>query len=261
MPHRQILAVTNQKGGVGKTTTVANLGAALADGGSRVLLVDLDPQCSLTLSFGLRPSEVARSSCELLADPDAEPRGAIVALDGEGGALDLVPASRRLGDLEPRLAQATAKELYLREALASVVGEYAVVLVDTPPNLGVLTINALAAADGVLVPLQPEFLPLQGLGDLDATIALLRRYRINPELTIVGVIATMATRRLVLEREVLEAAAALDVPLLNTRIPRSVRFAEAPAHGRPLVRWLPDHPGAAAYRRLAEEVQGVRLAA
>jgi chromosome partitioning protein len=113
----------------------------------------------------------------------------------------------------------------------------------------------------VLVPLQPEFLPLQGLGDLDATIALLRRYRVNPELAMVGVIATMATRRLVLEREVLEAAAALEVPLFRTRIPRSVRFAEAPAHGRPLVRWLPEHPGAAAYRRLAEEVQDVRLAA
>src|SRR5262245_48665110 len=117
MPARRILAVTNQKGGVGKTTTVANLGAALADAGRRVLLVDLDPQCSLSLSFGLRPSEVARSSCELLADPDADPGGAIVALDGPGRGLDLLPASRRLGDLEPRLAQATAKELYLREAL------------------------------------------------------------------------------------------------------------------------------------------------
>jgi chromosome partitioning protein len=256
-----VLAVTNQKGGVGKTTTVANLGAALADLEARVLLVDLDPQCSLTLSFGLRPSEVARSSCELLADPDADPRGAVVGLDGPDGALDLVPASRRLGDLEPRLAQATAKELYLREALAPVAGEYDVVLVDTPPNLGVLTINALAAAGGVLVPLQPEFLPLQGLGDLSATIALLRRYRVNPDLAITGVVATMATRRLVLEREVLDAAAALELPLMSTRIPRSVRFAEAPAHGRPLVRWLPAHPGAAAYRRLAEEVQGVRLAA
>jgi chromosome partitioning protein len=257
----RVLAVTNQKGGVGKTTTVANLGAALADAGARVLLIDLDPQCSLTLSFGLRPSEVAASSCELLADPDADPRGAVVALDGPEGALDLVPASRRLGDLEPRLAQATAKELYLREALAPVAGDYGIVLVDTPPNLGVLTINALAAAGGVLVPLQPEFLPLQGLGDLSATIAVLRRYRINPDLAITGVIATMATRRLVLEREVLAAAVALEVPLLRTRIPRSVRFAEAPAHGRPLVRWLPEHPGAAAYRRLAEEVQGVRLAA
>jgi chromosome partitioning protein len=254
-------AVTNQKGGVGKTTTVANLGAALADRGERVLLVDLDPQCSLTLSFGRRPSEVQVSSCELLADPDLDASAAIVAVDGPGGRLDLLPANRRLADLEPRLAQATAKELYLREALGPLRGDYDRVLVDTPPNLGVLTINALAAATGVLVPLQPEFLPLQGLGDLSATIAVLRRYRINPDLAISGVIATMATRRLVLEREVLAAAADLDVPLLATRIPRSVRFAEAPAHGRPLVRWLPAHPGALAYRRLAEEVQDVRLAA
>jgi chromosome partitioning protein len=255
------LAVTNQKGGVGKTTTVANLAAALADRGARVLAVDVDPQCSLTMSFGLRPSELERTSCELLADPESDARGAIVAVDEGGGGLDLVPASRRLGELEPRLAQATAKELYLREALAPVLEEYDVVLVDTPPNLGVLTINALALADGVVVPLQPEFLPLQGLGDLQATIAVLRRYRVNPRLEITGVVATMVTRRLLLEQEVLEAAAALGVPLMATRIPRSVRFAEAPAHGMPLVRWLPEHPGAAAYRRLAEEVQDVRLAA
>jgi chromosome partitioning protein len=257
----RVLAVTNQKGGVGKTTTVANLGAALADGGRRVLLVDLDPQCSLTLSWGLRPSELARTACEVLADPEADVADALVALDGPGGGLDLLPASRRLGDLEPRLAQATAKEVYLREALGPVKGDYGVILIDTPPNLGVLTINALAAADAALVPLQPEFLPLQGLGDLKATVELLRRYRVNPTLEIAGVVATMASRRFLLEREVLEAAEALGVPMCATRIPRSVRFAEAPAHGCPLVRWLPDHPGAWAYRRLAEEVSGVRAAA
>ena len=173
------------------------------------------------------------STCEVLADPDADVLAAIVALDGPEGRLDLMPASRRLGELEPRLAQATAKELYLREALGPLGTEYDLVLVDTPPNLGVLTINALAAADGVLVPLQPEFLPLQGLGDLSATIAVLRRNRINPDLAITGVVATMATRRLVLEREVLAAAADLDVPLLATRIPRSVRFAEAPPWAAP----------------------------
>jgi len=258
--HR-ILAVTNQKGGVGKTTTVANLGAALADAGARVLLVDMDPQCSLTLSWGLRPSELSATTCEVLADPEADLASAVRALGGPGARLDLLPASRRLGDLEPRLAQATAKEVYLREALGGVLGEYEVVLIDTPPNLGVLTINALAAADGALVPLQPEFLPLQGLGDLKATIELLRRYRVNPALDIVGVVATMASRRFLLEREVLQAARALGVPMCATRIPRSVRFAEAPARGRPLVRWLPDHPGARAYRRLAEEVSDVRAAA
>ncbi len=257
----RVLAVTNQKGGVGKTTTVANLAAALADRGERVLAVDLDPQCSLTLSLGLRPSELAATSCELLADPDADPRQALLALDGPETGLDLLPAGRRLADLEPRLAQATAKELYLREALAPVLGEYGWVLIDTPPNLGVLTINALAAAEGVIVPLQPEFLPLQGLGELSASLGLLRRYRVNPDIAIAGVVATMATRRLVLEREVLEAAAALEVPLFDAQIPRSVRFAEAPAHGLPLLRWLPEHPGARAYRRLAEEVQGVRLPA
>jgi len=253
-PVSRTLAVANQKGGVAKTTTVLSLGAALTELGVRVLLVDLDAQSSLTFSLGVDPDEVEVGTAEvILGGVDAA--GAVLhAADG----LDLLPATVELSALEARLAQARPseagaprRELALRAALAPLAASYDVVLLDCSPSLGLVTINALAAADEVVVPLQCEMLSHRGVGQLLDTVDDVRRL-LNPGLTVRGVLPTMYDARTAHQRAVLaDVGDRFGVPVLSPPIPRSVRFAEAPALGRSVLRTSGRSAGAQAYRELA----------
>lgn len=221
------VAVANQKGGVAKTTTVASLGAAMAETGRRVLLVDLDPQSCLTFSLGLDPETLSASLHEVLAA--SLPLTEAVVPTAEG--MDLVPAAIDLAGTEAALLARPGREYTLREALSGVAERYEVVLLDCSPSLGVLTLNALTAADEVLVPLQCEMLSHRGVGQLLDTIADVRRY-LNHDLVVRGLLPTMYDGRSAHSRAVLEdLGERYRLPVLEP-IPRSIRFAEAPAAGR-----------------------------
>ena len=241
------LAVANQKGGVAKTTTVISLGAAFAERGLRVLLVDLDAQSSLTFSVGVDPDEVEAGVHDLLTGAATAADVVVTAEEG----LDLLPSSIDLSAAESVLLPRADREFVLRDALAVIDG-YDVVLLDCSPSLGVLTLNALAAADEVLVPLQCEMLSHRGVGQLLDTIDDARRL-LNPRLTIRGILPTMFDARTVHTRAVLaDVAERYDVPVIQPSIPRSVRFAEAPALGRSVLTTAGTSKGAAAYREVAE---------
>ncbi len=221
------LAVANQKGGVAKTTTVASLGAALSELGRRVLLVDLDPQSCLTFSLGLDPETVTASLHEVLAA--GLPLGEAVVSTAEG--MDLVPAAIDLAGTEAMLLARPGREYSLREALGTLAQRYDVMLLDCSPSLGVLTLNALTAADEVLVPLQCEMLSHRGVGQLLDTISDVRRY-LNHDLAVRGLLPTMYDGRSAHSRAVLaDLTGRYGLPVLEP-IPRSIRFAEAPAAGR-----------------------------
>lgn len=242
----QVVAVANQKGGVAKTTTVASTGAALAEAGRKVLLVDLDPQACLTFAMGVEPHDVQFSVHDVLLER-LGPRMAIVSTH-EGP--DLLPASIDLSGAEMQLANRTGREYVLREALAEVASDYDVVLIDCSPSLGVLTINALTAADEVLIPMQAETLSHRGVAQLLETIEDVRRYT-NRDLQILGVLPTMYDSRTKLAREVLhDIEQQYELPLLPP-VSRSVRFAEAPGTGRSILTTARRSRGAQAYRELA----------
>jgi chromosome partitioning protein len=241
------LAVANQKGGVAKTTTVVSLGAAFAERGLRVLLVDLDAQSSLTFSLGIDPDDVECGVHDLLTGTATAAQIVVAAADG----VDLLPSSVDLSAAEAVLLPCKDREFVLRDALADIVQGYDVVLLDCSPSLGVLTLNALAAADEVLVPLQCEMLSHRGVGQLLDTIDDARRL-LNPRLVVRGVLPTMFDARMVHARAVLaDVAERYDVPVLDPPIPRSVRFAEAPAVGRSVLTTARSSKGAAAYRAVA----------
>jgi chromosome partitioning protein len=243
----RIVAVANQKGGVAKTTTVASAGAAVAEAGRKVLLIDLDPQACLTFALGVEPDEIQFTVHDVLLGR-LGPRMAIVTTE-EGP--DLLPASIELSGAEMQLANRTGREYVLREALQEVAGDYDVVIIDCSPSLGVLTINALTAADEVLIPMQAETLSHRGVAQLLETIDDVRRYT-NRELRIMGVLPTMFDARTKLGREVLaDIEEQYDLPLLPP-ISRSVRFAEAPGTGRSILTTARRSRGAQAYRELAE---------
>jgi chromosome partitioning protein len=247
----RIIAIANQKGGVAKTTTTAALSAAWADRGRKVLAVDLDPQAALTYSLGFEPDEVEPTLHDvltgrtLLSDTVLRPE--------EG--FDLVPSNIDLAGADAYLLGRTAREFALKEALDDVTDRYELIALDCPPSLGVLTINALTAADQVLVPLQCETLSHRGVGQLLSTIADVQRLT-NRNLRVVGLLPTMYDGRTRHAREVLaNVGGQYGVPVL-TPIPKSIRFAEAPAVGVSILGFSPSHPGASAYRDLAQELVG-----
>ncbi len=243
----RILAVANQKGGVAKTTTVASLGAAFAEHGLRVLLVDLDPQACLTFSLGLDPEEVEPSVHDVLLGRVPVAGATVAAADG----LDLLPSTIDLAGAEAALLPRPGREYVLRTALEEVAGAYDVVVLDCSPSLGVLTLNALTAADEVLVPLQCEMLSHRGVGQLLDTVADVQRI-LNRGLVVRGVLPTMFDARTTHARAVLaDVSERYGLPVLEPPIPRSVRFAEAPAVGRSILATSRSSKGAQAYRDVA----------
>lgn len=242
----RVLAVANQKGGVAKTTTVASLGAAMTESGKRVLLVDLDPQGSLTFSLGHDPDKLPVSVHEVLLG-DVEPDAALVETP-EG--MTLLPANIDLAGAEAMLLMRAGREHALKRALAKVSGTYDVVLIDCPPSLGVLTLNGLTAADEVIVPLQCETLAHRGVGQFLRTVSDVQAIT-NPDLTLLGALPTLYDSRTTHSRDVLfDVVDRYQLPVLSPPIPRTVRFAEASASGSSVLAGR-KNKGALAYRELA----------
>ncbi len=247
----EIIACANQKGGVGKTTTVVNLASFLARSGRRVLIVDLDPQGNATSGVGAGGRDVDRSIYPVLVGSGSL-QELITAAGIEG--LSIIPSSRDLAGAEVELVPLPGRERRLARALAPIRDDYDYVLMDCPPSLGLLTVNALTAADSVLIPIQCEYYALEGLGQLLSTIDLVRAH-LNPELAIKGVVMTMFDARTTLSSDVsAEVRRHMGDQVFETQIPRSVRLAEAPSYGRPISEYSPSSRGAAAYAALAAEM-------
>jgi chromosome partitioning protein len=245
-----VLAIVNQKGGVGKTTTAVNLGASIAEAGYPTLVVDLDPQCNATVALGL-PKDGGGSIYDCLSGELTLARAVIPSgIDG----LDVVPSTPDLAGANVELPRIEGSETTLRDRLGGVRDRYLFTLLDCPPSLGPLTVNALVAADRVIVPVQTEYFALEGLAQLLDTLSLIQR-ELNPRLTVLGMILTMHDGRTRLardvEREVREHFPEL---VFDTVVPRNIRLGEAPSFGLPVLRHAPHSPGSAAYLRLAREV-------
>ena len=247
----RILAVVNQKGGVGKTTTTVNLAAALVQAGKRVLLVDLDPQGNATMGSGVDKRNVTRTVYHVLLGL-GELAG--IRIRTEKGGYDLVPANRDLAGAEIELVDLDARETRLKTALDRVAADYDFILIDCPPSLSLLTVNALAAAQRVLIPMQCEYYALEGLSDLVGTIKRVRA-NLNPSLEIAGLLRTMYDPRNTLSQQVSQQLEAhFGDKVYRTLVPRNVRLAEAPSYGVPAVVWDATSKGAQAYAALAGEV-------
>ena len=248
----RILAIANQKGGVGKTTTAINLGTALVAVGERVLIIDMDPQGNATTGLGLQRAARGRSTYEVLIG-EASLRDIILQTGIPG--LDCAPSSLDLLGAELELAEFDRKAFRLKDAIAAGgLGDYTYVLVDCPPSLNLLTINALAAADAVLVPLQCEYFALEGLSQLLKTVDRVRR-TLNPKLSIQGIVLTMYDKRNSLSAQVAEdVRSVLGDKVYQTIIPRNVRVSEAPSHGKPVLLYDQRCAGSQAYIRLASEI-------
>ncbi|MEX0626721.1 MAG: AAA family ATPase [Chloroflexota bacterium] len=251
MPAIRVTACTNQKGGVGKTTTVVNLAAYLALSGTSTLVIDLDPQGNATSGLGVDRRSLDRSVYDALID--RVPISELVVGTSVPG-LDLVPAALALSGAEVELVGLPAREHRLSASLADLGQRYDRVLIDCPPSLGLLTVNALTAADGVLIPIQTEYYALEGLSQLVNTIRMVRE-ALNPRLEIDGVLLTMYDGRTRLAVQVAaEVRRHLEGAVYDTVVPRSVRLSEAPSHGVPIAIYDPSSRGADAYGRLAAEV-------
>ncbi len=247
----RIIALCNQKGGVGKTTTTISLAAALAGYGRKVLVVDFDPQGALSAGLGV-PTHDIPTIYDLLLDPKRDAHDVITATQVEN--LDLMPANIDLSAAEVHLVNEVARETILSRVLRQVSREYDVILVDCQPSLGLLTVNALTASHGVLIPLECEFFALRGVALLIETIDKVRD-RLNPDIKLDGVLATMYDPRTLHSREVLERVVeAFGDDVLETVIGRTVKFPDASVAGMPITEFAPEHPAAQAYLRLAREL-------
>jgi chromosome partitioning protein len=251
----RIIAVANQKGGVGKTTTAVNLCASLAAAERKTLLVDMDPQANAASGLGIDPNTIETTVYEVLSD-DSLVHQAII--ETTLSHLSVLPSNKRLTGAEVELVPVVGREFRLRSALERVRGSYDYIYVDSPPSLGLLTLNALSAADAVLIPLQCEYYALEGLGQLLETIELVRS-RLNPDLEIEGVLLTMFDKRLRLAKQVVDDTIAhFGDKVYDTIIPRNVKLSESPSFGKPIILYDVDCQGAHSYLKLAREViQGV----
>jgi chromosome partitioning protein len=248
----QILALCNQKGGVGKTTSTINLGAALTEFGRRVLLVDFDPQGALSVGLGIPAHQLEQTIYNVLIERSVGIHDVVIGTCVEN--MDLLPSNIDLSAAEVQLVSEVGREHTLVRTLRPVIAEYDYVLIDCQPSLGLLTVNALAAADGVLIPLECEFFSLRGVALLIDTIDKVRE-RLNPKLDITGILATMFDPRTVHNREVMaRVVEAFGDTVFDTVINRTVRFPETTVAGEPITKWAPRSAGAKAYRQLAREV-------
>jgi len=248
----RVIAMCNQKGGVGKTTTTINLAAALAEYGRRVLVVDFDPQGAASVGLGVSPHELDRTVYNLLMERDATIAEVLRSTATPG--LDLLPANIDLSAAEVQLVGEVARESVLSRVLRPVLDDYDVVLVDCQPSLGLLTVNALTASHGVIIPLECEFFALRGVALLIETIEKVRD-RLNPRLEVDGILATMYDSRTLHAREVVARVhEAFGDTLLHTVIGRTVKFPDATVAAEPITTYAPTHAGAAAYRQLAREL-------
>jgi chromosome partitioning protein len=244
-----VIAFANQKGGVAKTTSTLNLGVAFRELGLKVLCIDLDPQGNLTMSQGLNPDDIERSMFDVVVH--RLPIEEIV----HHGEVDLAVSSIDLAGAELALSSMIGRERALEKALLPVKAQYDYILIDTPPSLGLLTINALVASDGVIVPVQCEYLSLRGLVQLENTLSMIRE-NLNPNVEIIGILPTMFDRRTLHSREAIEILEENFGDLVfNTRIRKTIRYAEAPVKGSSVLKYDPSGSAADAYRMLAKEVQ------
>ena len=248
----RVIAMVNQKGGVGKTTSTVSLGAALAGYGRKVLLVDFDPQGALSVALGVPAHDLDRTVYNLLMDEGCSAEDVIVSTSVPG--LDLMPSNIDLSAAEVALVNEVAREHALARGLAGVIDRYDYILIDCQPSLGLLTINALTAANGVLIPLECEYFALRGVKLLTDTVTKVQG-RLNPNLELTGVLATMYDARTLHTREVLERVVdAFGDQVFHTVISRTIKFPDATVAGEPITVFAPTSPGADAYRQLAREL-------
>ncbi|AIQ21377.1 MULTISPECIES: ParA family protein [Paenibacillus] len=247
----KIIAIANQKGGVGKTTTSVNLGAGMATLGKRVLLVDIDPQGNTTSGVGVNKADVANCIYDILIN-EVNPQETILETQIEG--LHIIPATIQLAGAEIELVSTISRELKLKKALNAVKSNYDYIIIDCPPSLGILTINSLTAADSVIIPIQCEYYALEGLSQLLNTVRLVQK-NLNPHLKIEGVLLTMLDARTNLGIQVIEEVKKyFQEKVYKTIIPRNVRLSEAPSHGQSIITYDTRSKGAEVYLELAKEV-------